>query len=417
MVYQDQLWVDNDPLTPLSAARLNHMEAGILAAHAIAGSSAVPRMGRLLVASSELPQSVKDGCDYVCDGTNDQVEINQALLRASRPGDGFGGEGFIGVELVGPTFYVGHDNATSITTYPSTALFGNGNGTLISPQFTTVGIDRGAIETLNTNVHRILIANLTIGRKTSVSFPGHGIKIVGGGVGDAYEIKSGNDPFHMIHHVNVHRASGKGIWCTGAGGGSREMQIGWCVLFNCMEQGLLVDGSSDSQISDCRATGGGAFPGFELGGGNTRLSNSKAYYRGNANGSTTSADGFLISSSRCEISSCAAQDCGGYGFNVASSEATLTHALADSNNKGFRIASDGSFIGLRGLSRSGGGFSQNVGIEFSGAPKGMVEGVITLPATGIAHVSGSMAANSYARIVRIGSGAAAAQPETLYSVG
>ena len=380
------------------------------------GTTAVPRKGRLLVASSELPADVKSAADYVCDGTNDQVEINLALQRASRPLDGFGGEGYIGVELVGPTFYVGHDNATSITMYPSTSLRGQGNGTLISPQYTTAGIDRGAIELLNSNCHRVLVEYLTIGRHNAVNFNGHGIKFVGAGDGQTYQIKSGNDPFNMIHHVNVHRAGGKGVWCTGTAGGSREMQVGWLVLFNCVEQGLLIDGSSDSQVSDIRATGGGAFPGIELGGGNTRLANSKVYYRGNGTGATSGADGILINSSRCEVVACASQDCAGYGLNVSSADATVTHFLSDSNVAGFRIASSGSFENLQALTRTGGGFPQNVGMELVGTPKAMLTGKVTLPTTGTAHISGSLAANSYARVVRTGAGNAAL-PETLYVVG
>jgi hypothetical protein len=403
-------YVDSQVATRATPAYVDSKVAGV------SGTSAVPRRGRLLVASSEAPQNVKDGADYVCDGTNDQVEINLALKRASRPLDGFSGEGHIGVELVGPTFYVGQDNATSITMYPSTTLWGNGNGTLISPMYTTAGIDRGAIELLNVNTHRVLVSHLTIARHNAITFNGHGIKFVGGGVGDAYQIKSGNDPFNMIQHVNVHRSGGKGIWCTGAAGGSREMQVGWCVLFNCTEQGLLIDGSSDSQVSDIRATGGGAFPGIELGGGNTRLANSKVYYRGNATGATSGADGVLINSSRCEVTSVAAQDCAGYGLNISSSDATVTHFLADSCVAGYRIAAGGSFHNLQALQRAGGAFPQNVGMEIVGSPKIMLTGKTTVGATGTAHVSGTPGADSYVRVVRSGAGAAALA-QTVYAVG
>ncbi|GAA2022586.1 right-handed parallel beta-helix repeat-containing protein [Pseudokineococcus marinus] len=363
-------------------------------------ATTTPRPGLLKVASADLPADVKAGADFVCDGTNDQAEITAALVKASRPADGFGGQGYVGVELVGPNFYVGHDGATSILMHPSTHLRGAGDGTLIQPMYPSA-IDRGAIQLVNANVTRSRVSDLTIARANASAFNGHGIKYVGAGTGDTYELKTGNDPFNRISGVNVHKAAGKGIWCTGSSGGSREMQIFECVLFNCFEQGLLVDSSSDSQISDIRATGGSAFPGIELGGGNTRLANSKVYYRGNTDGSTTGADGIKISSSRCEVTGCAAQDCGGYGLNVSSADATVTGFLADSNSAGFRIAGAGVFTGLRATSRAGGRWPQTTGLEFAGTPQVLLSAFVTVPSGGT-HVVGAPGANSYARVVRDG---------------
>lgn len=378
------------------------------------GSTGGPS-GPVTVASSDSPQEVKDACEFVCTGTNDQTIINQALLRASRPADGFGGEGRIGVCLVGPNFYIGNNNSTSITMYPSTHLFGLGPGTLLQPQFTTPGIDRGVIQLLNADTAHVFVSDLTIARPNSVTWEGHGIKFTGQGEGSAYEIKSGKDPFNRIENVWIGFAKGKGAWLTGSTGGSRESQIFHCVFWNCDEQGLLIDGSSDSQISDCRANGGNGFPRFELGGGNTKMANCKAYFSGNG---TTNGDGFLISSSRCEIANCAAQDNGRWGFRFTGGDVTASGLVADSNSRtqadggGFSIGADGVYEGLHAFDRGQTTSSlQDRCFVFSGTPQVYLtgRGKFWNTSTSTNYVVGSPGANSYARIVR--------ESSTLYTVG
>lgn len=378
-------------------------------------TTAVGRTGRVTVASVFAPAYVKDACDFVCTGTDDQLVINQALLRASRPNDGFGGEGLIGVELVGPTFYPGHNNTQPITMYPSTALWGNGAGTLISPQYGTAWALRGVIELLNTTTAHVRVSDLTIGRHNAVYFNGSGIKFTGAGDGAAYEIKSGPDPYNWISHVNVHFANSKGIWLTGTTGGSRESQLSHCLLWNCMEQGLLIDNSSDSQVSDMRANGGGAFPRFEIGGGNTKIANCKAYYSGNQN--ATAGDGFLFNSSRVEAANLAAQDCGGWGFRFTSTDVSASGLAADSNSRqaagattgGFEIAGSGFYSGLHAFDRGQTPASPQVrGIVITGSPQIYLTGRSRVP-SGTEHVVGTPGANSHARVVRDGT--------TLFSVG
>ena len=361
--------------------------------------------GVLTVASSESPQAVKDACDYVCTGTNDQTVINQALLQASRAGDGFGGEGYIGVHLVGPTFYVGNNGTTSITMYPSTHLFGSGPGTLIRPMWPT-NVDRGAIELLNDTTAHVRVSNLSIGRTNAVNSNGHGIKFVGTGTGDAYELKTGNDPYCVIDHVMVLFAARKGLYLTGTTGGQREVQISHCILWNAEEEGILVEGSSDCQISDCRANGGGSYPRFSLSGGNSKIANCKSYYSGGS--SSQNADGFQVSSSRCEVVGCSAQDNGRWGFNISSASANISACTADSNSRlqsdggGFLISSDCSAQGIVAFDRNQTpGSPQLRGIVFSGSPQVNVTGYVSVP-SGSNEVVGSPGSNSFVRIVRNG---------------
>lgn len=364
------------------------------------------RLSFVRVASSALPADVRSQCDYECDGVNDQVQINQALLLASRPGDGFGGEGYGGVQLVGPSFSIADDNATSITMYPSTLLQGAGRGTLLWPKWSSSAVDRACIELLNTNVHFVTVADLSIGRPTAVNANGHGIKFNQSGTGDAYEIKSSSDPFNMIRGVRIGFMSRKGIWLTGTSGGSRESQVFEVDVKSCGEQGILIDSSSDSQISNCRAHGCVGVN-FELGGGNTKIADCKAYY--------SDTVGFLISSSRCEADGIAAQDNGTHGIQVTGQDARVTGASCDSNSRlsttayGFLISSTGDFEGIECFDRGQTpGSPQNRAIGITGSPQIYLSGRTRVPAGG-AHLTGSPGANSYVRVVRDGT--------TIYSSG
>lgn len=365
--------------------------------------SALGRNGFLTVASNEATTAQKKLCDYVCDGTDDQVQINAALLAASRSADGFGGAGHIKVLLVGPTFYVGNNGTGSITMYPNTTLEGNGRGTLIRPMWPT-NVDRGAIELLNTDTAHVRVTNLTIGRETAVAFNGHGIKFVGGGVGNLYTVKTGNDPFNQIDNVFVLMAGRCGIWCTGASGGAREMIVRDCLLWNSVDEGLWIDSSSDAQVIGCRANGGtGGKAAFRLGGGNTMMTGCKAYY------SESPADGFLIDSSRCMISHCSAQDNGRHGFNFQGGDVVASNLIADSNSRllttgrGFLIAANGVYEGLEALDRGQTpGSPQLTSFEFSGSPTVMFTGRSSLGSLGTTHRTGTPGSNSVVRLVQHG---------------
>lgn len=418
MAYTKQTWTDD--VSSANAARLTHIEDGIEAAHLLGGST---RGQYLTVGSNELPAAAKSLCDYVCDGVDDQVQINQALQRASRPADGFGGEGYIGVALVGPRFYVANNNTTPILMYPSTHLTGAGQGTLITPQWSSTTSTRGCIELLNSNVAHTRVSNLTIGTHNGSKFNGYGIFYTQNGNADTYEIKTANDPFNFIDSVTVAFSRRSGFFVTGTAGGARETQIFHCVAWACDERGFYID-SSDCQISDCRATNGGNFARFQLAGGNVKMANCKAYFSGlGAGAGGTSADGFQVTSSRIAIANCDAQDNGRWGFVISGQDVTATNLVADSNARltsaggGFSISGRGVYEGIHAHNRTQNAITQNNGIVFSGTPKIYITGRVGLDqlisGPGVA-VSGALAANSYARIIRDGSGA---DLQTLYSVG
>jgi hypothetical protein len=433
--YPWENWPSQDTL--LDDTALNNYENGIFAAAANADTAiaAIAALdirvdaletgvgglaGPVIVAASDASAAQKAVADYVCDGVDDQVQINAALLRATRPGDGFtgtdpvsglpiAGEGRGAVWLIGATFYVATNGTTCITMYPATTLQGMGAGTLIRPMWPS-DVDRGAIELLSTVTSHVTVRDLTIGRPTAVTFNGHGIKFTQSGNGNTYQIKTANDPFLSIFNVRVLNAGRKGVWCTGTGGGSREMVIRDCVLWNCTQECLLIDGSSDSQVSGCRANGGpGGYAAFSIGGGNTKICDSKAYY------SESPASGFLVTSSRCEVADCAAQDNGEWGFDFQGQDVTADSLVADSNSRltgaagGFRIAATGSYQNLHAFDRGQTPTSpQALSFSISGSPQVFLTGR-SRPSSGGTHISGAFGSNSFVRVVQHGT--------TLYSVG
>lgn len=359
-----------------------------------------PRPAYLTVASNNLPANVKAGADFACDGVDDQVEINAALALATRPGDGFGGQGFNEVRLIGPDFSVADDNATSIKMYPNTRLVGSGWGTLITPKWTSSASTRGCIELFSDTTAHVQVADLGIGRVNAVTSNGSGIVFSQTGIGDAYQIMTGNDPFCKIENVLIRKMSQHGIYCTGNTGGAREMQIYGCVTFGTGGAGIWVESSSDSQISSCRTANAGTH-GFILAGGNTKLADSKAYY--------AVLDGFSVTSSRCEVGDCAAQDNGRNGFNFTGANVTANSLVADSNQRldqagaGFAIGADGVFQGLNAFDRAQTpGSPQSVGIRFSGSQHVVLTGRIS-PSSGGQAVVGTPGSGSFMRVAVPGS--------------
>ncbi len=390
----------------ISATNLNQMESGIAAAHAQAGA--------VLVASSAASASVKAICDYVCDGTADQVEINQALVAASRPSDGFGGTGRIKVLLVGPTFTI----AAPISMPPSVTLSGNGRGTLIQPPGTSDSQDVGAIQLLNSNCHGVTIENLTIGRLSAQKTNWDMIRLLANATGNNYEIWTGSDSFSLIRNVTTLDTNGKGIVVGGISGanGNREAQIDGCYIWNSLDYGIHVWGGSDAKIRNC-VVGGGNQHGIVLAGGNSAVDNSKVYYRGNYSGGTAGSHGFYITSSRCRVTACEAQDNNGYGLYVTSTGAIVSGFHADSNMArstsygGVYVGGDGTYEGISCVTRAQNTYQQDKGVVFGSGVQAIVTGRVSVDA-GNAHVSGTPSAGSFVRLVRGGG-----SESTLYSFG
>lgn len=366
-----------------------------------------PTRDVIVVATSDAPASVTDGADYVLPGTNDHTSINTALIAASRPVDGFGGSGRGQVLVVGPNAFVGNNNTGRIQMPPATTLMGAGPGTLIVPMFSS-NTGLGAIELLNANCSQVRVSNLGIGKAAQSTSQCHGIKFVGSGDASAYSIDTGNDYFCRIDAVHIHKPVGYGIWTDGTSGGVRETQIHDCVVFNSQSDCYRIE-SSDNKIHSCVATSGSGH-GFYAGGGNTKMTDCKAYYSDGA------FDGYYIASSRAFLTGCEAQDNARHGFNIqSSSNATLVGCVADSNSRstttgfGLVLASNAMVTGIHVFERSQTPTSrQNWGIDFGSVSNVSVTGRVEVPTnvSGVVtggHTSGTPTGDSFVRLVRGGS--------------
>ena len=375
------------------------------------GIFTTPRLGAVRVASNALPADVKAQCDFVCDGVDDQAQINAALALATRPGDGFGGEGYGTVRLVGPSFSIADDNATPILGHPNTILEGGGAGTLVSPKWTSTTVDRGCIELVTQGTTRFKVYNLTIGHAAADSskFNGHGIKFQGNGTGGTYELPTGADAYLQVQDVNIHYPRGHGVYTLGTAGDpsgcrgfrAKSVSVRGASNSTATGDGFRID-SSDAKLMDC--TCADVLVGFRIMGGSQKITHCKTFY--------TVGDGFSVESSLAELSACAAQDCGRWGFNFATSNYTAHGISADScarrdqTGGGVLVAAWGSIFGVHCSDRAQTPASlQNRGIMFSGSPQVYIDGYVEAPTDRtnfVDWVVGSPGAGSYGRIVRNG---------------
>lgn len=112
--YSRTTWVDGT--TGVSAARMNNLEVAV---STMAGS--INRAATFTVAANNSSTADKNAADYLCDGTADQTEINQAITAANALGGGI-------VQLCSGTFNV----SGSILMKPLVTFVGVGRNTQIS---------------------------------------------------------------------------------------------------------------------------------------------------------------------------------------------------------------------------------------------------------------------------------------------
>lgn len=429
---------DSGDVAALSATILGFLDADNATAARAAIGAGVPGGGTtggvtgwVTVAASNAPQEQKDGADLVCDGVDDQVQINAALVTASRTNDGFGGENRIGVLLIGGTFFVGNTTAGgggSILMLPNTTLQGFGWGTIITPMF-AFGSTQGAVQKGHIHASHTTVRDLAIGKMAStggpVEFNGTGIKYTNTSPVAPWEVwdlntGDGVDMYDLIDNVLVHSASYRGIQSGDISTGSTPSgtRIRNCYAYGSTREGFYVE-SANAHLSGCRATGGAGYSRYAIFGGDAQLEGCLASGSGTKSGTAAlaGADGFNVTADLAQLTGCQAQDCCGFGFNLGGQEFTVVSAHAESNETGFRIAGNGSVVGATHTYRPGGVRPGDKGYLIAGTPKIMLTGRSRIPAaTGQYHNSGSAATNSYVRVVREGAGATAA-PQTLWAVG
>ncbi|MCB9138459.1 MAG: hypothetical protein H6642_08945 [Caldilineaceae bacterium] len=301
-----------------------------------------PAAPSVVVAAAEAPAAVRQIAAYVCDGTDDQAEINAALqsLGAS------GGQ----VLLSGGTFHC----SSAIQMRPRTMLLGQGRATILKAHGTWGAYDGspiGAIiEPLHVGVDRTCIACLAIdgNRYNDADVMGIYYHIT-----DNSEFLITPDAVHRFHDLYVVKTLRHGIYLKGGemrGNSLSRIRVFTAGVTDAVEaHGFFLE-CPDLFIEGCDA-GGCSGHGFLVRGANHHYSNCKAWY--------AKLSGWGIRAARGVYSSCVAQDNRQHGFYITAGPNSLSACHADSNSwnpqassseyDGFHVAW-GSYIQLVGCS-------------------------------------------------------------------
>lgn len=334
------------------------------------GGTGNPYSGAIIVASSEAPSAVKTAAHYTCDGTDDEVQINAAMLDASAltaHGGTAGAEQAGTVLLTGGRFNIGSDPIKMRT---GCQLQGMGRLTeLRAVGLTTAADDSGsgtgtAIIKLNdATVHNCTVRDLYLQGNAASGGDGHGIHFASTSGADRTAYPNSNpDPYIHIDNLYIEGFTGSanrhGIWMDTDLRGSI---ITKCELRNFTGHGIYIDGTPDSNIVDCHV-GGAAGTGFYIAGGNVKLSSCKSFY--------CDTNGFYISSGRGNLVGCESQD-NAVGFRITGSPVTFAGVVADTHRDDAIIinASRTVIAGLNIFQRASGRYATCTrGLTWTGTP-------------------------------------------------
>lgn len=356
--------------------------------NAFSGSGGSGGSAAIVVASSDAPTAVKSTADYVCDGTADQVQINQAIEQAfddNRPQ----------VILAGGRFYI----SNRVVMYPHVEVRGLGLGTSV----TSVGMPAvGMFELFDHHTNLTHLRDMTLYGNYSAGGQSHALYYLnedsGGNDGNmgTYFPGSNPDSAHRIHNLYVQGFTGgtrHGLWISK---NCRDAEATGVRISQVSGTAFYIDGSDNKYVS---CTASAANVGFHVSGGNTVITNCKSAY--------SVEEGFLVTSSRAQLVGAIAQDSGTHGFNVSGVDPTLVGCVADSNSRlttsayGLKVSSSRAFIdGINLYDRGQSTNRQNRGIDFTGSSDVFLTGSCRL-ASGSAYVNGTP--TGYVRLNQIGS--------------
>ncbi len=357
------------------------------------GSPGSTAAAAILVASKDMPQEIKDAADYVCDGTNDQVEINSAIAAAT----GQGGRGK--VQLTGGVFII----SGSILMRTGVWLAGSGVLTELRASSLSAATGSGsevAIIKLNdVNVHVAYVSDLWLNGNFASGGTGSGICFVSATSGDDQTGYPNTDPDPDCNIRN--------LLITGFTNGSARHGIHMktdmrgTIIHNLQMRGfsghgIYMESSPDSHISNVHI-GGAADAGYMISGGNVKLTNCKAFYCNNW--------GFNITSGRGSLTGCESQD-NVNGVRLASANIAVAGLVIDtSQTTSLEVAANHLTItGLMCLNRGNGRYTTTAsGVVFTGTPSNVtiIGGVNTSDIT--TAVSGTYtAATNFIRLSTTG---------------
>jgi hypothetical protein len=357
--------------------------SGTLAAgnHTHGGVTTSPRPIFAQVLSVDAPTewisaAAADPYTWVCDGTNDEVQIQAAIDAAAiRVGSSSGGAArnpgspasarSIGmVQLGGGRFNIG---AAGIVMH--TAVHLNGAG-LAATELRAVSCNQtGLIRLGDPTDHLCHLSNFYMqgnsgggGSCSAIHFN------MTGGANTSNYPDSNPDSDHLIENLYVFgfdaNTSRNGVWLQAGSGDHnrgnivRNLQVRGNYA-NPGGVGIYFNGASDSYIEACHL--GGYNVGYQIAGGNTKLIGNKSFY--------SNQYGVWVTSGRALVEGHESQD-DDTGLFLDGVPGTLTGLVVDTSNAaGIRVSNDRlQIVGFNVFNRGGGRYATTVrGLWYDGA--------------------------------------------------
>ena len=252
--------------------------------------------GAAVVAASDAPEAVKQGADYRCDGTADEIEITMALQSH-------------GAVILSPgTFEVN----SSITMPQQSSLIGAGTG-----KTELVGGADLADQFILINMDHCTVANLTISSGDEAAADG----IVSNATSSSGFV-TGADQCTTLTHLVLRNITGDGIVMSGSN--NRDCKLSQIHVWNATGMGYHLNCPDGSAHQIVAGTCGSHGVVLGTSSSNWRISNAKSWY--------SDGDGFLIQSVRHTLSQIEAQDNELAGIRILGYFVTVNGFLADSNS-------------------------------------------------------------------------------------
>lgn len=381
MAYTRDTWVDQ--VTQANAARLNNIEKGVLASHRQLGSKV------LFVAAAGETQEVKDGADYVCDGTGDEVEINAALTAVASETIGYSTNGGK-VILIGRQFSV----AGPILMRTQTELIGayGAMGTFIqnNASYQPAAAAAGLVSLSTTNTQYVTVRDLGFRRLSGNTYSGSAIY---------FNVAAGQewDAFLRIEDCFIYGVGQDGIrLVNNSGGRLRGNMVRNVRILQVGGYGVYVE--CPDTFFESVDVGDATLDGFRIVGSNNHFSNCKAWY--------CNQNGFYLTGGRDNVlTTCSAQDNEVHGFRVGSPRTIMSACIADTNARPSGVTGVGFYVEATGFNIQGSASDRNegavlyqtYGVQFVNTPKGIANIITYQNKTGSS--TGATAAGSVINII------------------
>lgn len=273
------------------------------------------RNSSVFVAANNAPDVIKNSADYVCDGTSDQTEINQALAS-------LGDVGGL-VQLSAGTFNI----TGAIAMRRRTTLFGKGRSTMLKASGAWAAYDGAAqgavIEPLNNGIDKTTVGFLAIDGNRWQNTDVLGIYY---NITDNSNFDEGPDASHTFVDLYIHETRRHGIYLDGSR--NRANRADRIRIYNVGEEGVTEAHGfyldcPDSFYNLCES-GSSSGHGFFVNSSNNRFTNCKAWF--------ADLNGWQISKPRNQFAACESQDNEQHGFYIGSGPNSLVSCHADSNS-------------------------------------------------------------------------------------